>query len=181
MRRLRLLLASALLAALPLAQAGATMAETLEQSVKAAFLPKFARYVDWPTAAVPAAGAPLTLCIVGRDPFGDVIEQAAAGQRIGNHPIALRRVASADDARRSCQIAFVGGSSRQSAAAMLSRLSGSPVLTVTDSRNGSARGVIHFVLHDGRVRFHIDNEQAARNRLSISSRLLSLALSVRQG
>ena len=181
MRRLRLLLILALLTAVPGAPLAAAMSASLEQSVKAAFLPKFARYVDWPPAAVPPAGAPLTLCIVGRDPFGDIIEQAAAGQKVGPHPIALRRVATADQARGECQIAFVTGSSRQSAATILARLSGSPVLTVTDARNGGARGVIHFVLHDGRVRFHIDNGQAGRNRLAISSRLLSLALSVKQG
>ena len=181
MRRLRLLLILALLAALPGAPLAAAMSASLEQAVKAAFLPKFARYVDWPPAAVPPSGAPLTLCIVGRDPFGDVIEQAAAGQRIGPHPVALRRVATADQAKGECQVAFLAGSSRQSTRTMLARLSGSPVLTVTDARNGDARGVIHFVLHDGRVRFHIDNEQAARNKLAISSRLLSLALSVKQG
>ena len=180
MRRLRLLLASALLAASLPAQGLAAMSASLEQSVKAAFLPKFARYVDWPPAAVPGAGAPFTLCIVGRDSFGDVIEQAAAGQRIGAHPVVLRRVASADQARRACQVAFIGGSSQQSAATMLARLAGSPILTVTDARNGDARGMIHFVLHDGRVRFHIDNGEAARHNLAISSRLLTLALSVKQ-
>lgn len=180
MRRPRLLLASALLAALPIAEAGAAMSASLEQAVKAAFLPKFARYVDWPATAAPAAGQPLALCIVGRDPFGDIIEQAAAGQRVGPHPIALRRVASADLARSQCQIAFVGGSSRQGTAAMLARLRGSPVLTITDARNGAARGMIHFVLEDGKVRFHIDAGQAARHNLAISSRLLSLALSVKQ-
>lgn len=180
MRPLRLLLASALLAATLPTAGVAAMSASLEQSVKAAFLPKFARYVDWPIAAAPAAGQPLALCIVGRDPFGNAIEQAAAGQRVGQHPIALRRVASVETARSECQVAFVGGSSRQSTAAMLARLKGSPVLTVTDARNGGARGMIHFVIHDGKVRFHIDSAEAARHKLAISSRLLTLALSVKQ-
>lgn len=181
MGRRRVLLVPALLATLFAASsAAAAMSASLEEAVKAAFLPKFARYVDWPAGAVPPGAAPLTLCIVGDDPFGDAIEQAAAGQRVGPHPIMVRRLAVADQAKGECQVAFVGGSSRQSAATALARLSGSPILTVTDARNGSARGIIHFVLHDGRVRFHIDAEQAARNNLAISSRLLSLALSVKQ-
>jgi hypothetical protein len=40
--------------------------------------------------------------------------------------------------------------------------------------------MIHFVIHQGRVRFNIDRTQAAKSGVGISSRLLSLALSVRQ-
>jgi hypothetical protein len=57
---------------------------------------------------------------------------------------------------------------------------GTSVLTVTDAaRTPNARGIIHFVVQNDRVRFHIDERAAARNGLSISSKLLSLALSVR--
>ena len=39
--------------------------------------------------------------------------------------------------------------------------------------------MIHFVVSDGRVRFHIDQGAAGRGKLVLSSRLLNLALSVR--
>ena len=55
------------------------------------------------------------------------------------------------------------------------------ILLVTDGAVSSDRGMIHFVLDDDRVRFHIDLQAASRSRLSISSRLLNLALSVRGG
>lgn len=152
-------------------------AQPLETAVKAAFLPKFAAYVGWPAAALPH-GAPFTICIVGRDPYGKLIDDATAGQSVGGRPIAVRRLQVAT--RPSlCQLAFVGGSPRQSVAEAMAALDGAPVLTVTDKRNGDARGMIHFELKDGRVRFHADEAQAARGNLSISSRLLGLALSVR--
>lgn len=144
----------------------------LEQSVKAAFLPKFAGYVEWPPASMPAPGQPFTLCIIGSDPFGPRIDQAAARQRVDGHGVTVRRMRTADDAV-GCQIAFV------SSAAALAALDRSAVLTITDERLGSTRGIIHFELRDGRVRFHIDDAQAARSGLSISSRLLALGLSVR--
>jgi hypothetical protein len=40
--------------------------------------------------------------------------------------------------------------------------------------------MIHFVVAQGRVRFHIDEAAAVRSGLTINSRLLALALSVRQ-
>ena len=55
-----------------------------------------------------------------------------------------------------------------------------PVLTVTDSRNGGQRGIIHFAIVGGRVRFYINEAAAADRNLSISSRLLALAISVNQ-
>ena len=57
---------------------------------------------------------------------------------------------------------------------------GKPVLTVTDARSSVRRGMIHFVVVQGRVRFHIDEAAAVRSGLTINSRLLALALSVRQ-
>jgi len=54
------------------------------------------------------------------------------------------------------------------------------VLTVTDSMTDPrSKGIINFVIDNNRVRFEIDNRAAAENGLTISSKLLSLAISVR--
>jgi hypothetical protein len=148
-------------------------AQTLELSVKAAFLPKFARYVQWPPAQLPA-GSPLQLCIIGSDPFGSLIDQAAAGERVDQHPVAVRRLASTAQAA-GCHIAFLRGTPAQSTASMLAALRPLPILTVTDFRSGAQRGMIHFALTGNRVGFHVDEAVAARSNLAISSRLLALA------
>ena len=75
-----------------------------------------------------------------------------------------------------CHVAFVQGS----APALLQGLQGKPMLTVTDARGGAQSGMIHFVVHQGRVRFNIDEAQAARSGVGINSRLLGIALNVRQ-
>jgi hypothetical protein len=149
-----------------------------ETSVKAAFVPRFARYVTWPPAERPGSSAPVVLCIVGRDPFGLLLDQAARSQGVDGHPIIVRRLASAAGAR-GCHLAFVGGSPQQPAGQMLAALGGQPILTITDARRGPQRGIIHFALVSGRVRFFIDEAAAAKRGLSISSRLLGLAVGVR--
>lgn len=159
--------------------AGPALAQPLEQAVKAAFLSKFARYVTWPPNARPAPGAPILICLIGRDPFGKFIDEAVAGQKVDDHPLAVRRIASAAQAD-GCGIAYVRGGSSASTEAMLADLRGHPVLTVTDSEGGSARGMIHFVLNNGRVRFYIDDAAAARSNLALNARLLGVALAVRQ-
>lgn len=155
------------LAAVP----GAARAQVSEAAVKAAFLPKIARYIDWPPGAV-APGAPLQICIVGNDPFGRLIDEAVAGQSVEGHAVTVRRGGGLD----GCHIAFL----REPAAARaLAALRGRPVLTVTDSSDGTKRGMIHFAQKGGRISFYIDDVQAAQAGLGISARLLAIALSVR--
>lgn len=152
---------------------------SLEMGVKAAFLPKFAAYVNWPPGALGAPEEPIRLCIIGRNSFGSSLDEVAGRERIDQHPVQVRRLSSAAEAG-GCHVAFLGGSAKESPARMLNELQGKPILTVTDARVGAERGIVHFVLKDGRVRFHIDDALAARSNLGISARLLSLAVSVRQ-
>lgn len=149
----------------------------LELAVKATYLPKFMAYVQWPPAAISPGNEPIQLCVIGSDPFGSRLEQAVAGQQVDQHPVVLRRLKTTEGAR-NCRLAFVGGSKAQSAAAALKALHGTPVLTVTDARLGPTRGMVHFELSGGRVRFHIDDAGAASSDIEISSRLLDLALTV---
>ncbi len=70
----------------------------------------------------------------------------------------------------------------QLAAAVLGPVRGRPVVTVTDGATDPlGRGIINFVIADNRVRFEIDNRAAAQSQLTISSKLLSLAIRVTSG
>jgi hypothetical protein len=148
-------------------------AQPSEVAVKAAFLGKFGAYVSWPMQARPGEGEPLILCLIGGDPFGTTIDDAVRGQQIDGHAVQLKRLSRPSEGAH-CAIAFVASS------ALLDALKGKPILTVTDAGSSVQRGMIHFVVAQGRVRFHIDEAAAVRSGLSINSRLLALALSVRQ-
>ncbi len=161
-------LAAALFAGVP------ARAEVSDVAVKAAFIPKFARYVTWPASA--SARGQIVICVIGDDPFGNMLNQAIAGQSVDGHPFVIKRMSSASGAS-DCAIAFVDGSHAGEALAALAH---QPVLTITDSRSSSQHGVIHFAVVDGRVRFFIDNAQAQARGLTISSRLLALAIGVTQ-
>jgi hypothetical protein len=147
---------------------------SLEYAVKAAFLYKFASFVDWPPGSFETESSPFVLCVVGADPFGGRIRSAANGQTVGSHPIILRQLAK-EEPRSNCHAMFVSGSDGKSASEALNSVRGTPTLTVTDSALGPTAGIIHFVIADDRVTFDIDNAAAARNHLVISSKLLALA------
>lgn len=172
------LLAGAILVAAVLSPSAAR-AQTSDTAVKAAFLPRFTRYVTWPPTQRPGAGQPFILCIIGTDGFGNMLDKAAAGQTADGHRIVIRRHASAA-AASGCHIAFVSGTRTQPTGQMLAALAKKPVLTVTDASGGGQRGIIHFSIVRDRVRFFIDEAQAAERGLAISSRLLPLAVGVNQ-
>ena len=150
-----------------------------DTDVKAAFLPRFARYVTWPTSAAPKASDPFVLCVVGNQSFGNSVETAARTQSVDGRRIAVRKLPSGN-AANGCQIVFVSGTALQPAGQVLEAIGKRPVLTVTDGGSGGDRGIIHFTVVGGRVRFFIDQAAAQQRGLTISSRLLALAVGVRQ-
>lgn len=153
---------------------------SLEYAVKATYLYKLAPFVNWPPGTFKSPDAPFDICIVGTDPFDDFLEKAVSGHALGTHPFRIRRmdaIGSGDD----CHIAFIGYAQPEKVREALQALRGKPVLTVTDSHQSDFSGsVVQFVVRRGHVRFEIDNAVAARNHLVISSKLLNLALAVKE-
>ncbi len=151
--------------------------QSLEYPVKAAYLHKFAPFLEWPPRVMGGPAEPVTVCILGADPFGPTLDRAVQHERVGPRPLAVRRLADAEEAG-GCHIVYLG-KGRRPVAESLRVLRGRPVVTVTDDAVGPTRGIIHFVTRENRVRFHIDDSLAAAGEIGISSKLLNLALTVR--
>ena len=151
----------------------------LEYAVKATYLYKLAPFINWPPDAFASPDAPFPICIVGDDPFDDFLVRAVSGRSIGTHPFVVRRL-EALTGDSDCRIAYIGRLRSQSLQQALMAVQGRPVLTVTDSDTAADNGsIMQFVIEGGHVRFDIDNSAAARNHLSISSKLLNLAAVVK--
>lgn len=160
--------------------AGGPAAALDEAAVKATFLYRFGAFVEWPDTAFKAPDAQVDLCIIGADPFGPSLEDQVREQHIAGRPIHVRRFTGVDGVA-GCHILYVAPNRLLSVEDALRAARGAPVLTVTDAATDPhVRGMIHFVVVDNRVRFHIDQVRAAQSGLTISSRLLALALSVRK-
>jgi hypothetical protein len=150
----------------------------LELAVKAAFVEKFPLFITWPEDAFAAPTSPFTICVIGGGGFELLLERAVEGEAAGRHPMTVHSVATLIAADH-CQIAYFrpdagsGAIKRQIAEA-----AAQPILTVTDGTElFDARGIINFVIVDGRVRFEIKASALPASRLVISSKLLSLAVS----
>jgi hypothetical protein len=147
-----------------------------EAAGKAAFLYNLAPFVDWPAAAFATPADPFVICVVGKDPLGSTLDQVVLGQKAAGRPIVVRRLAKA--AREAgCQILYLGGAPRPLVKDTLAAVHGSPVLTVTDGPGPA--GIVDLAFDRGQPRFRVDDQLAADGGLTLSSKLLSLAVSVR--
>ena len=148
---------------------------SLEYPVKAAFLVNFAKFAEWPADSLQAQAPAVSICVLGRDPFGEILEKAVAGRSAGGRPIVIQLHGNVDGVR-ACHVLFIASSESAHLAQILERVAGKPVLTVGE-RDGFARrgGVIGLIVDDNRARFEVNLQAAQRTGLVLSSKLLGVA------
>ncbi|MGP1665302.1 MAG: YfiR family protein [Rhodanobacter sp.] len=150
-------------------------AESIELRVKAAFLYKFASYVEWPESAFAQPETPFTIAVIGADPIATELKQVVFGRSVNGRPVTVRQFRPGESIA-GVHILFFGSSVAPQLGSLLKAVRPFPVLTVTESEGALAEGsVINFVLIDQRVRFEISRESASRSKLRLSSRLLAVA------
>ncbi len=149
-----------------------------EAEVKAAIVLNIARFTQWPAGA--AADPAFTVCVAGRDETTQAIE-TLEGKTLHGHPmrvVPFERVGALSE----CRVLFVARTEtyRSSQLAALLVANRHPVLTIGDIRGFAQRGgMVALVRVDDRLRFEINPKEVEVRGLTMSSRLLSLALLVR--
>jgi len=139
----------------------------------------FTKFVEWPASSFSAPDAPITICILGDDPFGPALDRMVESENVNGRPIGTRRsVPEADP--QGCHVMFISRSERTGMEQIVSRLRNSSVLTVSEVPGFvDAGGMIEFVIEEGKVRFHINVAAAQAAGLTLSARLVRVATSVR--
>jgi hypothetical protein len=154
---------------------GGEAESSLEYPVKAALLVNFAKFTEWPASSDQARASAVRICVLGRDPFGVLLEKIAAGRAVGGRPIVIQRHSDVD-AARACHVLFVATSKPERLAELLERLAADPVLTVGESDGFARRGGVIGLVVDGNVaRFEVNLLTAQHKGLLLSSKLLGLA------
>lgn len=148
-----------------------------EYQVKAAFLYNFTNFVEWPASTLPDSAMPLTIGILGDDPF------AAAFAPFNNKLNRGRMLHIVRSTRLQelpfCHILFIAKSENKHLPQILEYFKDRHVLTVSETPDFvSSGGMINFVLIDKKVRFEINVDAAERAGLKLSSKLLKLAILV---
>lgn len=162
-----------LLLSLLLVLAGRPANAASEAERKASYILKFASFATWP-AEILADGKPLIIGVVGNGDVAAHLERSAAVARVKNHPLVVRRIATAAEAVACALIYFGDGNARPP---LLASLHNAPVLTVGESASFcSDGGVIGFRLVGSNLRFTINKGAAAKARIELSAQLIRLSV-----
>jgi hypothetical protein len=165
-----------LLTAAPAPPAGPT-----EYQIKAVFIFNFARFVEWPATAFADPRAPFVIGVLGEDPFGGALDEAAGGEKINGRDLVLRRFRRVEEIA-DCHILFISRSESKRFGEILAALGDRSVLTVSDADEFATRGgMIRFVTERKRVRLRINPAAARAAHLELSSKLLRPAELVNPG
>jgi hypothetical protein len=149
-----------------------------EYQVKAAYLYGFGRFVAWPAPGPSNDGTSFSICVLGDDPFGRLLDDVAAGGVLTGKPVRVVRLAS-DAPVLGCQMLFVSASEERRIDRVLGTIGALPVLTVSDAPRFAQRGgMIGFTLDNNRVRFVVNLEATQRAGLTLDSELLRVAVAI---
>jgi hypothetical protein len=143
--------------------------------IKAAFIHNFAQFTEWPSEAFDSAAAPLVVGVLGRDPFGETLDEAVSNESIKGHPFKVERYSKLEDIKK-CHILYIGQSEAQNLDHILQVFERRPVLTVSDIEGSAVRGVIiRFLTERNKIRFRINLGTSRASGLVLSSKLLRAA------
>ena len=147
-----------------------------EYQLKAVLLFRLTQFVEWPTNRFASPETPITIGILGRDPFGDSLRIAIRGETARNRSIELRQLRHVEEAK-SCHILFISDSEGRRVREITTALAGHAVLTVSDMENfvRAGGGMVRFYNEQNRVNLRINNETAKAAGLVLDSRLLRMA------
>jgi hypothetical protein len=147
----------------------------VEHQLKAAFLYKFAAYIEWPAVAFAQAEDPLMIGVVGSEEMAAELTKLNNGIRVNNRAVHVKSLSTADNIN-DLHILFISHRAVDNLPALLNQVRDKPVLAVTESPGAlDAGSIINFIPVDSYIRFEISVTSAEASGIKISARLLDVA------
>jgi YfiR/HmsC-like len=150
-----------------------------EDAVKAAYLYRFAGYVNWPEGH--AADAPFVIDVLRSPGVARELRRLLPGHSINGRAAQVREISGIHELG-GAEILFVGAGHAEVLRSLAPSSNLPPVLLVTDEQGGlNAGSALNFLTIDRNVRFEVSLTTADRWGLRISSELLGVAVRVQGG
>ncbi len=149
---------------------------TREYQLKAVFILNFTQFVEWPSKSFSSPQSPLIIGILGKDPFGNYLEETLNNEKINGHSLVAHRYQSIEDIEKDCHLLYINLAETTVNEKTIASLKGLNILTVSDHPNFLKQGgMIRFYTKDNKIQLQINPEAAKSENLIISSKLLRLA------
>jgi len=156
-------------------------AQYSEAEVKAAYLERFTRFIEWPidTNSIDTSHT-FILGIVGENPFGATLDKLYSTQTIKHKSVKIMYISDLEGID-DCDMLYVSRSVGKELPALFARIKGLAILTVGDTEGYAARGIAINLYTDGkRIRYEINEEALRSAHLTVSYLLLKEARLINQ-
>jgi len=142
---------------------------------KANFIIKLPQYTEWPAGSGTDATGAVVIGVQGESPLTPALETLAKSADPAGPKITIKTV-TVDDPLTDCQILFMSTKETADLAKVLKKVSGKPVLTVSDCEYFAKYGVmLNFVKEADKIKFEHNKRTTEESGLKISSKLLKMA------
>lgn len=154
-------------------------AQSKEYEVKTAFIFNFAKFTEWPAAAVDGSSE-LNLCLAGNGSFGKVLA-TLQGKEVQGSKLNIQKVEDITDLS-DCQILYVSQSEAGRVDTLMDTAAGEQGLLSVSDIDGfiSHGGIIELKIVNNKMRFAINLRAARQANINLSSKLLRLATAVEE-
>ena len=151
-------------------------AQSSEYTVKAAFIEKFTRFIDWPAGSnVNKSSKPIILSVIGENPYGKILDQLYSANKIKNKNVEIRYISKISEIEGT-DILFISGTKNNNLSDILAYTKDKAILTIGDTEGFENAGVlINFYLEQSKIRFEINETALTASGLHSSYMLLNLA------
>jgi hypothetical protein len=144
--------------------------------LKSVFMYNFTRYIDWPADY---KSGDFVITMYGTNPsMLAELNKMALTKTVGTQKIEIRNITSLDGIGK-CNILYVTPDVATPIADIVAKIKGKATLIVTEQPGLAKKGsAINFVVVDNRQKFELNQSNAEKNHLKVSSSLLALAIPV---
>jgi hypothetical protein len=148
-------------------------------AVKAAYLYRFASYVEWPAESIPSSSSsPFVIAVIDAEDVANHLEALLGRTKLNGRPVEARRITRVSELD-GVHILYIGPRALAQTRGLRAAAASRPILLVTDDEKGIDSGaIINFVEVTRNVRFEVSLAATDRARLKINSALLSVAARV---
>lgn len=157
-------------------------AQGLEYKIKASYLEKFTRFIDWPSNIIADDTAkPFIISVLGENPFNGTLDRMYSTITIKHRPVQIRYINHIDEIKNS-HLLFIAKGNKKPLAEIMSVTKKTPILLVGETTGAAKNGVhINFYKSPERtIRFEINDQAVRESGFEISYLLLRLAKIVKQ-
>lgn len=147
-------------------------AQISESEVKAAYIERFTRFIDWPDEF---ENKTFKIAVIGENPFNSSLDDLFAETDIKKHNVKLIYTNNLDDIT-NVNLVFISGSEEKRIKEILKAINKKPILIISDTKGFCELGThINMYVDENYIRYEINQEALEESGLKVTSLLLASA------